>query len=320
MSTDIQSADALPWLAPAQARLRTMLSSERMPHGLMLQAPPGLGTALLARWIVNLVMCAGTDGPRPCGACKPCRQLQAGTHPDLIWVAREEDARQLQVQQIRDLSAALCLKSHGGGYKAAVIAEADFMNANAANALLKTLEEPSPQTLLILCSARPSRLPATVISRCQRLKIAAPKADDARQWLNSIHARDDWPKILEHAANEPLRALNLAESGFAELDTDMSSALEGLSQGRMDIVATAERWAKANLADRLDWLETWLTRTLRQAALPAAGLPSVPQATKIRRLYRLLGRVRGLKFEQNTSLNMQLAAEELLLQTEAALS
>jgi DNA polymerase-3 subunit delta' len=314
------AAQSLPWLAGARTRLRDMLSAGRLPHGLLIQATAGLGAQILARWTVQLVMCTGATPDRPCGACKSCRQLQADTHPDLIWVQREEDARQLRVEQIRDLSAALALKSHGGGYKAAVIAEADFMNANAANALLKTLEEPPQDTLLVLCSARPSRLPATIVSRCQRLKVAAPATAQALDWLQAAQPRKDWARILEHAAGEPLRALALAGAGFADLDADMTAALFSLRERRLDLVATAERWSKADLPTRLDWLETWLTRTLRESMLTTEDLPSAGRAFKIRRLYTLLDRVRGLKLEQSTSLNMQLAAEDLLLQTQSALS
>ena len=100
----------------------------------------------------------------------------------------------------------------------------------------------------------------------------------------------------------------------------MTAALAGLRERRLDIVDTAERWAKNDLAARLEWLETWLTRTLRGAVTGVTGLPSDARTPRIRPLYGLLDRVRILKLEQATSLNMQLAAEEWLLQAESALS
>lgn len=319
MSEPVRSADELPWLRPAQARLRRTFETGRMPHGLLIHAAPGLGAEWLARWAVGLVMCSSkTD--QPCGPCKGCQQLAAGTHPDFIWMAREEEAKQIQVDQIRELSNALALKSYAGGYKASIIAEADLMNANAANALLKTLEEPPPSTLLVLCSARPSRLPATIVSRCQQLKVAKPRTADALDWLALREARKDWPEVLEHAAGGPLRALELAAGGFVQLNTDMNTAVTGLRERRLDIVETAERWSKADFPARLDWLETWIARLLRGALAGPSDLPSADRTPKIRRLYGLLDRVRTLKIEQSTSLNMQLAAEELLLQAEAALN
>lgn len=290
-----------------------------MPHGLLIQAAPGLGAEQLAHWAVRLVMC-NSPAKAPCGECKTCVQIAADTHPDLIWVKREEDAKQLAVDQIRELCGTLGLKSYAGGYKAAVIAEADFMNANSANALLKTLEEPPPSTVLVLCSSRPSRLPATIVSRCRRVQVVKPRQEAALKWLNAQQSNAEWPDILEHASGEPLKALELAAAGFAELNKDMNSTLSALRERRLDIVDTAERWAKSGLSLRLDWLETWMTRTLRTALTGSADLPSGSRTPKIRPLYGLLDQIRGLKFEQSTSLNMQLAAEELLLRTESALS
>jgi DNA polymerase-3 subunit delta' len=315
----VLSADDLPWLKAGQDRLRRTHTTGRMPHGLMIQAAPGVGGEWLARWAARLVMCM-EPGRAPCGACRACVQLAADTHPDFRWIVREEDAKQLSVDLIRELCGALSLKSYGGGYKVAVIAEADAMNANAANALLKTLEEPPPSTLLVLCSSRPSRLPATIVSRCQQLKVPKPTAAVALAWLNARQPRKDWPEILEHAGGGPLRALELADGGFTELNTDMTAALSNLRERRLDIVETAERWAKNDFAARLEWLETWLTRTVRAAVTGVSGLPSAPRTPKIRPLYGLLDRVRILKLEQSTSLNMQLAAEEWLLQAESALA
>jgi DNA polymerase-3 subunit delta' len=313
------SVDLMPWLKTAQERLRRTHASGRMPHGLLIQAAPGLGSEWLARWAAALVMCAD-PAKAPCGACRACVQLAAATHPDFTWIVREEDARQLSVDQIRELCGAMALKSYGGGYKVAVIAEADAMNVNAANALLKTLEEPPPFTLLVLCSSRPSRLPATIVSRCQQVRVPKPAPAAALEWLNARQPRKDWPDILEHAAGAPLKALELADGGFTQLNTDMTGALASLRERRLDIVETAERWARNDFAARLDWLETWLSRTVRAALAGDSDLPSAPRTPKIRPLYGLLDRVRILKLEQATSLNMQLAAEEWLLQAESALS
>ncbi len=315
--TDLDPADALPWLKAPQALLRRTHAAGRMPHALLIQAAPGLGGDQLARWAVGLVMCANASRA-PCGACRDCIQRAANTHPDLIWVRREEEAKQLQVEQIRELCGALALKSYAGGYKAAIIVDADLMNANAANALLKTLEEPPPSTLLILCAARPSRLPATIVSRCQRVKVARPKRQEALRWLEARQENRDWGEVLEHAAGAPLRALELEEGGFAALDRDMTDALASLRDRRLDFVETAERWSKDDFAARLDWLETWITRSVRQQLIQPAGLPSAGRTPKIRALYGLLDQVRGLKFEQTTSLNMQLAAEDLLLKIDRA--
>lgn len=315
------TAESLPWLAPAMEQLKRTKEAGRLPHGLLIQAAEGLGAEALGRWAASLAMCTSASDA-PCGTCKSCVLLAAGNHPDLRWIVREEDAKQLGVDQIRELCSAMALKSYVGGYKTAVIAEADSMNTNAANALLKTLEEPPSSTLLVLCSMRPSRLPSTIISRCQRLKVARPARAAALQWLKQAKGAGsvNWEELLDHAAGAPLRAQALARSGFADLDGEMRSAVADLKRRALDVPTTAEKWAKGELGPRLDWFETWITNALRGALVPGTALPSAAGTQNIRRLFKLLDRVRGLKLELSTSLNVQLMAEQLLLSTEAALA
>ncbi len=314
-----KAAERYPWLARTRAQVQTAATRDRLPHALLVQAASGLGAESLALWIAAFALCE-TRATAPCGQCGACRLTAAGNHPDLLWVTRVEDARQIQIDQIRALCDVLALKSYRGGYKVAVVVPADLMNANAANALLKTLEEPPPQSLLILCSARPSRLPATVVSRCQRLAIATPPRDGALDWLNAQDPTADWSHILDFAAGAPLRALDLRANAFDELDRDMTRAVAQLAMRELDIPSTAERWAKNSLETRLEWIETWITDSIRGALLQPAGLQSSGGIRKIRDLYGVLDRARDMRLELNTSLNLQLAAEELLLRAESALA
>jgi DNA polymerase-3 subunit delta' len=275
---------------------------------------------MLATWISQLALCSA-PGDESCGACSACRLFAASTHPDFHWITRAEDAQQLQIGQIRELCEIFALKSYRGGRKVGVIATADLMNANAANALLKTLEEPPPDALLILISERPSRLPATVVSRCQRIMIGVPPRAVALEWLANVEgAVSDWSELLEFASGAPLRALDLHASGFENLHREMSASLQALQERSLDLPTTAERWARDSLESRLAWIETWITKSLRDAFLQAANLQSLRGIRKIRGLYGLLDRIRAFKLELGTPLNMQLAAEELLLQAQDALT
>lgn len=317
-SRDLRAAEELPWLAALRAQVVTAAGRNRLPHAILIHAAPGLGGEPLASWIAAFVLCE-TRAEAPCGRCPACKLHSAGNHPDLLWVTREEEARQLQIDQIRALCDRFALKSYRGGYKVAIVAPADLMTANAANALLKTLEEPPPQSLLILCSARPSRLPATIVSRCQRLTIPTPPRELALTWLSS-QAPADWSRVLEFAAGAPLRALELRANAFEELDQEMTQALKRLARHELDIPATAERWAKNALERRLEWIETWVTDSIRAALRAPADLHSAGGIRKIRGLYGVLDQARGMRLELSTSLNTQLAAEELLLRAESALA
>jgi DNA polymerase III subunit delta' len=317
---DKKPSGSLPWLAAAKQRINASLQQGRLPHALLIHAPQGVGAESLAGWIAQQVLCAApTD--EPCGTCASCRLFVANNHPDLHWVTRSEDAKQLQVDQIRELCEVFALKSYRLGRKVGVIAPADLMNANAANALLKTLEEPPPDGLLILVAERPSRLPATIVSRCQRMTVVAPSREVALEWLSGADPSvADWNELLEFAAGAPLRALELKASGFQNLHQEMTAAVTALRNRALDIPATAERWWRDATEARLGWIETWITKSLREAFLRPSDLQSLAGIRKIRALYGLLDRVRAFKLELSTSLNVQLAAEDLLLRTQVALT
>jgi DNA polymerase III subunit delta' len=316
-------AEALPWLATAQERVRASLQQGRLAHGLLIHAPQGVGGEVLAAWISQLALCKA-PGDEPCGTCSACKLFDAGNHPDLHWVTRVEDAKEIGIDQIRGLSETFGLKSYRGGRKVGVITPADLMMARAANALLKTLEEPPADVLLILVAERPSRLPATIVSRCQRITVPVPPRTESLAWLATAEpAVGDWNEMLDFAGGAPLRALQLHASGFESLHREMSAALSGLRERSLDVPATAERWAgrgaAVGLDSRLAWIETWITKSLREAFLRGANLQSLPGIRKIRGLYGLLDRVREFKLELSTSLNAQLSTEELLLRAQVAL-
>ncbi len=185
---DFLSADSLSWLHEPQKRLRDARAAGRLPQSLLLLSAPGLGAEQFASWVTALALCeSGADAP--CGRCPSCVLLRADSHPDSHVVRLLEDAQQIKVDQIRELIDALSLSSYRGGYKVAVVESAEALNANGANAFLKTLEEPTGKTLLILIAKPSHRLPATIASRCLRLKLRVPARSEALAWLDAAPAR-----------------------------------------------------------------------------------------------------------------------------------
>ena len=342
---DFLSADSLPWLEGAQQRLRAALAAKRVPHSLLLLSTPGLGAEQLANWITALVLCESLRS-RPCGVCASCLLLRSDSHPDSYVVRLEEDAQQIKVDQVRGLIESLSLKSYRGGYKVGVIEGAEALNANGANAFLKTLEEPTANTVLIMI-ARPShRLPATIASRCLRLVLTPPPVEVAVAWLEA-HARaypkagsqaataaaapaaaQSWDAALGLAGGAPLLALELNSSEIAALDEDMRESLKQLAAGSVDVTLLADRWMKSNPGVRITWLENWITRRVR-AALGGANshqsaepvrLPAALLKPKIRALFELLDAARELRRLASTGMNQQLALEALLLGGQTALA
>jgi DNA polymerase III subunit delta' len=337
---DFLSADSMQWLQGAQQRMRGALAAQRLPHSLLLVSAPGLGAVQLADWIAALTLCESAPALRPCGKCASCRLLRADSHPDVRGVRLEEDAQQIKVDQVRALIESLALKSYRGGYKVGVIEAAESLNANGANAFLKTLEEPTADTVLILVARPNHRLPATVASRCLRLALKSPATDVAIAWLerhapevpaaqaSGASAPRSWTAALRLAGGAPLLAQELEATGLATLDWDMQQSLRQLTDGAVDVTLLAERWMKSNPALRITWLENWITQrvhaelgaeTSRQSAEPVR-LPAALLKPKITALFELLDAARQLRRLASTGMNQQLALEALLLSGRDALA
>ena len=313
-------AGRAPWLARAREQVAGSLAAGRLPHALLLQGAPGLGKAALADWIARLALC-DRPGAAPCGACTACRLNAAGTHPDLHRVGVAEDRKQIAVDDIRELIAALALKSLRGRRKVAIIDPADALNASGANALLKTLEEPTPGALLILTVARPERLPATIASRCQRIKVTAPERAVALEWLAGEDAATDWAAPLALAGGAPLGALALAAAGAHALEREMAEFPALLSRPDADLVGLAERCQQQLPAERLRWIENWVTERIRKGlnvngADHSPGTPGLPAAARTRHiqgLYLILDDTRAAQAALKGSANVTLLFERLFV-------
>jgi DNA polymerase III subunit delta' len=262
---DFLSAVSLPWLKDSQQRMRAAFDAGRLPHSLLILSAPGLGAERLANWITALALCE-SPGERPCDACASCRLLRSDSHPDVHAVRLEEDAQQIKVDQVRELIDSLALKSYRGGYKVGVIEGAEALNANGANAFLKTLEEPAARTMLIL-TARPNhRLPATIASRCLRLNLRPPSTEAATEWLKAnSSATQPQEAALALAGGAPLLAMQLDAEGLTALDADMRQSMAELAEGAVDITLLSDRWVRSNPGVRITWLENWITQRVHAA-------------------------------------------------------
>ncbi|HWK52306.1 MAG TPA: DNA polymerase III subunit delta', partial [Steroidobacter sp.] len=194
----LPSPRLLPWHSAAIAQLRQAWTSNRLPHAILVQGAEGLGSESFAAWLSAAVLCEkSVDGAlEVCGSCTSCALIKAGSHPDLHWVAPEEEKTQLSVDQVRAACEKLSKTSFRQGYKVAIIEPAHQMTPGAANSVLKTLEEPSRGSLLMLLTSRPSGLLPTVRSRCQKLSLTRPSTADAMAWLQQESGQSVAPALL----------------------------------------------------------------------------------------------------------------------------
>ncbi len=237
----------------AEAQIAAALTSGRMHHAWMITGPKGVGKATLAYRLARRALGAATAGDRPLSAAPDdpiCRQVEALSHPDFLLIRRPYDDKrgklrgEITVDEARRAPAFFSKRASGAHRRVAIVDAADDMNVNAANALLKTLEEPPKDGILILIVHAPGRLLDTIRSRCRRLALRPPPVEACAAWLKDTHGVDadtaDGAAAL--AGGAPGRALSLAERDAGALKAKLDTLLSALP--RLD------RDAAAALADQ----------------------------------------------------------------------
>lgn len=322
---ELQTA-ALPWQQETWRRLYTRLADGKLPHALLISGIAGTGKQLFAQAFAMLALCRHRENQRACGWCNSCRQFSAGAHPDYFYVTILEDKSAILVDQIRELSQNLTLTSQHSGRKIALLAPADAMNTNAANSLLKTLEEPSADTLLLLVTARPARLAATIRSRCQDVRLPPPDRTTVLQWLNSRESRHDWPALLGIAGGGPLAALRLTRYRLIQERLQFYATLVELLNGKRNPLACAAELDRETLPVTLGLLQSWVMDLIILASIGDADrrtivntdaldlLQSALKGINLRALHAYLKHLNEAVALVATSVNAQLLLEGLLLE------
>jgi len=313
------------WLQPGRDQLRQMIQQERLPHALLICGAEGLGKRLLADWLAGTLLCEQShESVSACGQCSACGWFDNGAHPDFIELQPEEAGKAIKVDQVRRLGASLGMTSHSGGYKIAIVQPADAMNVNAANSLLKTLEEPTDNTLLILLTAVPGRLPATIRSRCQRIDIQRPSESIAKNWLRQQQLEESVAtRCLVMSGGAPFRALALAGSDSLGQRDDCLDELMAIYSGKRDPLKAAELWARDVDTQRnvMQWWQQWVNSLIRwqQTGLAepetevAHKLQQIVEKVDCRKLFVLSEQLARAVPGLASGLNRQLLLEDLLI-------
>lgn len=317
-----------PWQEAQWQRLRQALQSGRIAHAWLFTGPAGVGKGPFAEAFARLLLCTTPNqAARPCGECRGCRLLAAATHPDFERVAPDEPGKQIKVDQIRDYCERSTLTAQLGGYKVAIFQPADAMNPAAANSLLKTLEEPVPLTVLMLVTAEPHLLPATIRSRCQRVELPLPDRATALRWLAARVDAPDVAELLRSAGGAPLEAVGLADPELLAQRARCLDDLLGVAQGTLDPVIAAQRWLGVDAQRLIDWLGGWVAGLIRSrvARLPPPGadreigrLPAHLDQVDSKFLFGQADELMHMRRSVGSNLNRQLAMEEFLTRLSAA--
>lgn len=311
----------LPWQQEQWSHLCRLRQAGRLPHALLLAGPAGVGKRHFADLLGNSLLCTEPDAEGfACGHCRNCQLLAAGSHPDRLRVEPDGAARQIRIDAVRAILDFNAQTASRGSGKLIVLAPAESMNRNAANALLKCLEEPAPDTLILLLSDQPGALPATIRSRCQRIPFPVPPEVQVRRWLQTL---EPVPEVLEEALREaagrPLTARALLDPEWAQRRRAWREQLLALVEGRKHAVAVAAAWQDTPLEELLEWLEARLADAVRAALAPSLSpgdvLTSALAARGAAPLLRWRDRVLETRGRLNGGANFSrpLVLEELLL-------
>ncbi|MEM7431678.1 MAG: hypothetical protein AAF351_07025 [Pseudomonadota bacterium] len=299
------------WLNRSRDAWLDRLEQGRVPHAVLLAGSPGLGKRAFAAWIVNRQL--GLDSLQS----GPLYPFERPEHADLNWLSTPEGKQGIGIDQVRGLVGDLALTSYEGRGKVAVIEPANAMNINAANSLLKTLEEPPGNTLLVLIADRVGRLPATIFSRCQRIDVTAPNEADALAWLDQVRPGTQWSEALALAGNAPLGAIAALE--HIDIHASLARDFAALGQGRGSAIEIAARWADYDPAFVFEWLARQVESVARgqvgateRRALAAID-DSVLKRMDRRNLFCYLDIINRLRGQPTGSYNVQLALEGLLI-------
>lgn len=270
-----------PWQTQAWQQLQQL--RERLPHAILFHGPQGIGKTAFAERFAQALLCDApqADG-QPCGACGSCGWFAQYSHPDYRRVRPEalEDgdvaegaeggdsadgkkagkstkapSKEIKIDQVRALSDFMNVSTHRQGLRVILLYPAEALNTAAANALLKTLEEPPPGTMFLLVSNSLDRLLPTILSRCRKFALPMPLQEEALVWLQA-QGVDDADVWLAEQGGAPLAAQAMAQTDVRET---MDELLRMLARpGVEGALKTAEKLQKAPVADLVAWQQRWL--------------------------------------------------------------
>lgn len=278
----------LPWLKPEQLALADALAGRRLGHAPMLLGSPGVGKRALADWLARRLLCLEPADGHACGRCQSCTLLDTGAHPDHFRLARLEDKSEILVDQVREFIASLALTPSVSRARVGVVVPADALNRNAANALLKTLEEPADNVWLVLVTDHEDRLPPTVLSRCQRRYVAVPDPAAALEWLCQRHGdrgAEACRTALGLADGAPLLADAWLAGAGLEHGLSIRDGLAGVLRGGAEEAELVAEWQQ-DPATTWAWLarfsQMWLRAALTEppGVLADAPVPAATAATR----------------------------------------
>jgi DNA polymerase-3 subunit delta' len=315
----------LPWQQPSWDLLCNYIKQGRIPQALLITGSSGLGKDHLANLLAFALLCENrNEKGMHCGHCHSCTLINANTHPDFISIKPDEDKSTITISQIRQIVTDTYLKPQFDSYRVIIINPADMMTIQAANAFLKCLEEPGERTVFILIAEKPSKLPATIISRCQLLSLTISDANALRDWLQyqGIHHNLDTCVNLVRGSILSFQQIN--DAALLKQRGECFNDWLAIALHKNHPAIVSEKWQKIPDTALINWQLSWLTDLIKcvchinvrylcnqDMAFPIQALA---QQLNLGKVYALYDRLLSSRQQLDSQLNFQLMLEEILVQ------
>ncbi len=303
-----------PWLVDAWNQLTSSVDESRLPHAVLITGPGDVGEEELAFAACQYLLCTSASGASSCGHCKSCALLQSGGHPDFHQIQPEEGGKAIKIDQIRRITQVAAATSQQGGPKVVLITPAEQMNRNAANALLKALEEPGVNCYFFLVTTQAARILPTIRSRCLHFPLSVPSQREAGAWLAQQNVENHvlW---LKQTRGRPLRVIKWREAGLFEKRKALHGAVDRLLKDETGEIDFARFVAGMEVGWVLDELLELMANTIRQRvardeAVDRPGAFASCDEVGLHALYQALLQ-RKLGLQRGTNLNPDIFLADL---------
>jgi len=318
------------WHKKTWKKFSSASARDHLPHAMLLTGAKGVGKKIFADKMIKSLLCLKPDptNRQPCGQCQGCRTYRSGANPDFMRIQLLEGKQQIGVDQIRELSHFLTFSRSFDAYRVILINPVEKMNQNAANSLLKSLEEPSDNTVIILIATHLSTIIPTIVSRSQLLSIPLPARGEAIGWIKAQGSKvDNVEELLEMSAGSPLLALNIDEKSLADKG-DFAKDILNIFRENNSVTEIAKKWEKYDQSVLLDWQIIWVQSLLKSVAIAStnSGNQKTKNITRIQKhldifkesfpkslLWQLYFQLLNRKQIVHTSVNPLINLESMLL-------
>ena len=306
-----------PWYRSITSQLNGLQQQQRLPHAILLSVP-GETSELEFLWHLSMsLLCRDSSEGQPCGQCSSCQLMLANTYPDFKLVSLQYDDgkkklnKNIKIEQIRELIHEVYLTRSYDNLKIAVIYPADRMSIAGANSLLKTLEEPAENALIILATHNPGKIPVTIRSRCQQWTLRLPPTGQALEWLGEEGLNNEKAaQYLDLADGDPLLATRLFAIEYVELVAGFKQQFSQYLKNQIDVVKLSQ-FLSSNDISLVRRLVSMVVRAYCQQYSGLQG--SAMNKNSARDMLDLMAQIeRQLMIEEN-NLDIQLQLEDVLI-------